>query len=202
MNARPTVSPAPGGPRDLPIPELTRYQLHVIGPSVVEVVESVGGWLFDRAMAGWQVTVLLASPDQDELPLHILGGEVVDLGTCLQLGACRPNPDALAVAAELCHRDIRIREEVQHALDCGRGEVALWGATWPTDMDVHGQFDVVEYRLTIAARAFKARALAAAAQAIGPTPVVEVIRSNRTALMSAGTGLPERLPAVNVDGSQ
>ena len=163
MNARPTVSPAPGGPGDLPIPELTRYQLHVIGPSVVEVV---------------------------------------DLGTGPLLGGCRPIPDALAVAADLCHRDISVRKEVQHALDCGRSEVALWGPTCPTDMGLHGHLDVIEHRLSIAARAFKARALAAAAQAIGPTPIVEVIRSNRTALMSAGTGLPERLPAVNVDGSQ
>ena len=54
----------------------------------------------------------------------------------------------------------------------------------------------------IAARAFKARALAAAAQPIESTPVVEVIRSNRTAMMSARTGLPGRFPAVNVDTSQ
>lgn len=202
MTARPTVSPAPGVAGDTPIPDLTRYQLHVIAPSVVEVVESVGGWLFDRAMAGWQVTVLLASPGQDPLPLQILGGEVVDLGTRPLLGVCRPSPDALAVAADLCHRDISIREEVQHALDCGRSEVALWGQTWPTEMALHGRVDVVEYRLSLAARAFKARALAATAQHIEPTPVVEVIRSNRTAMVSTRIGLPDRLPAANVDESQ
>jgi hypothetical protein len=202
MTSRPTVSLAPGVAGDTPIPDLTRYQLHVIAARVVEVVEFVGGWLFDRAMAGWQVTVLLASPDQDPLPLHILGGEVVDLGTRPLLDGCRPSPDALAVAADLCHRDISIREEVQHALDCGRSEVALWGPPWHTDTDLHGHVDVVEYRLSIAARAFKARALAATVQPIESTPVIEVIRSYRTALVSTRTGLPDRLPAVNVDGSQ
>ncbi|ETB36586.1 hypothetical protein O977_01065, partial [Mycobacterium avium subsp. paratuberculosis 10-5975] len=36
-----------------------RYRLDVVAASTVDVVQSAGGWLYDRAMAGWEVTVLL-----------------------------------------------------------------------------------------------------------------------------------------------
>lgn len=36
-----------------------RYRLDVVAASAVDVVQSAGGWLYDRAMAGWEVTVLL-----------------------------------------------------------------------------------------------------------------------------------------------
>ena len=36
-----------------------RYRLDVVAGSVVDVVRFAGGWLFDRAMAGWDVSVLL-----------------------------------------------------------------------------------------------------------------------------------------------
>ncbi len=40
--------------------ENLRYRLDVLGVSAVDVVEAAGGWLYDRVMAGWEVTVLLA----------------------------------------------------------------------------------------------------------------------------------------------
>ncbi len=36
-----------------------RYRLDVIAPSVIDAVQFTGGWLFDRVMAGWDVTVLI-----------------------------------------------------------------------------------------------------------------------------------------------
>src|SRR6201999_4509172 len=36
-----------------------RYRLDVVAADVADVVKFAGGWLFDRAMAGWDVTVLL-----------------------------------------------------------------------------------------------------------------------------------------------
>jgi hypothetical protein len=146
----------------------------------------VGGWLFDRAMAGWEVTVLLTDTNEDPLPIHILGGAVVALETGPQRDWYRSSPDALAVAADLCGLDNRVREEVQLALDCGRTEVALWGRTWPTELDSSAHVDIAEYRLSIAARAFKARALAAAARPVEPMPAVEMLRTNRTAMASGG----------------
>ena len=39
--------------------ESLRYRLDVVAASAVDVVQSAGGWLYDRVMAGWEVTVLL-----------------------------------------------------------------------------------------------------------------------------------------------
>ena len=57
-----------------------RYRLDVVASSVVDVVRFAGGWLFDRAMAGWDVTVLLTDrrPPRDR-PLQILGAQTLDL---------------------------------------------------------------------------------------------------------------------------
>ncbi|UNB54757.1 hypothetical protein [Mycolicibacterium sp. YH-1] len=195
MTARSAVSPVRVVAGDIFFPALERYRLHVIAPRVVGVVASVGGWLFDRAMAGWEVTVLLASTGEDPLPIHILGGEVVALETGPQREWYRTSPDALAVAADLCSRDNRIREKVQLALDRGRSEVALWGQSWPDELDSIAQVETVEYRLSVAARAFKARALAAAAWPVAPAPAIEVIRTNRTAIVSTRTTFPPRTPS-------
>src|SRR5580692_6172670 len=58
--------------------ECLRYRLDVVAASAVDVVQSAGGWLYDRVMAGWEVTVLL--PDsRDTRSLRILGVRVLDL---------------------------------------------------------------------------------------------------------------------------
>ena len=49
-----------------------RYRLDVVAPSVPEVVRFAGGWLVDRVMAGWDVTVLIDT-NEDLRPLEILG---------------------------------------------------------------------------------------------------------------------------------
>ncbi|CAN5559082.1 hypothetical protein BH11ACT6_BH11ACT6_58300 [soil metagenome] len=150
-----------------------RYRLDVIAPSVVEAVQSAGGWLFDRAMAGWDVTVLVDERDHDPLPLQILGAEVLDLEDAVAMAA-RPRPDALAVAAVVYGRDSRVEQGVRRALESGRTEVTLWGQAWPAELD---RTDSVEHRLSVAARAFKARALAAAALPVDSIAAVEVFRS-------------------------
>jgi hypothetical protein len=150
-----------------------RYRLDVIAPSVVEVVQSAGGWLFDRAMAGWDVTVLVDGTGYDPLPLQILGAEVLDLEAAVDMDS-RPRPDALAVAADVYGRDSRVQQGVRMALDSGRTEVTLWGQAWPAELDRTGS---VEHRLSVAARAFKARALAAAALPVEGISGVEVFRS-------------------------
>ncbi|MGA8547342.1 MAG: hypothetical protein WB785_19075, partial [Mycobacterium sp.] len=55
-----------------------RYRLDVVAANVADVVRFAGGWLFDRAMAGWDVTVLLVD-HPDERPLQILGAQILDL---------------------------------------------------------------------------------------------------------------------------
>ena len=73
---------------------LLRYQLNVIATDVADVVQSVGGWLFDRSMAGWDVNVLLAN-HHDTRPLRILGVRTFELTPrCCPSGAERSGPSA------------------------------------------------------------------------------------------------------------
>ena len=39
-----------------------RYRLDVVAANVADVVKFAGGWLVDRVMAGWDVTVLIGRP--------------------------------------------------------------------------------------------------------------------------------------------
>ena len=55
-----------------------KYRLDVVASSPADVVCSVGGWLYDRVRAGWDVNVLL--PQRcDSRPLQILGMQAADL---------------------------------------------------------------------------------------------------------------------------
>jgi hypothetical protein len=136
-----------------------RYRLDVVAPTVLDAVRFAGGWVYDRVMAGWDVTVLIGD-DEDVRPLEILGAEVRDLESVLVSWDDRPHPQTIAVAADLFDRDSRVRQGVLTALEQGATEVTLWGEGLPAELDE--SVDSVQHRLSAAARAFKAQALAAA----------------------------------------
>lgn len=137
-------------------PRLTRYELDVIGAGVADVVACAGGWLFDRVMAGWDVTV--AVPHHlDSAPLRILGVNAVALDA---LADARPATRALAVAGPMCNADDVVREVVGAALGSARTEVTLWGDAWIPALGSRGA--AVRHELSSAARVFKAQALSAA----------------------------------------
>lgn len=150
-----------------------RYRLDVVAPTVVDAVRAAGGWMFDRVMAGWDVRVMVAEAG-DFRPLQIIGAEIADLETELVHGSAGVHPNALAVAAELYGRDARIREGVRQALEQGGTEVTLWGDFWPSELD--RSVGSVQHRLTVAAKAFKAQALSAAAED-GEPGAIETFRS-------------------------
>jgi hypothetical protein len=147
-----------------------RYRLDVVAPTVLDAVRFAGGWVYDRVMAGWDVTVLIGS-DEGVRPLEILGAEVRDLESVLEAWEERPHPQTVAVAADLFHRDARVRRGVLEALEQGATEVTLWGERLPAELD--SSVDSVQHQLSAAARAFKAQALAAArgsdVEAVGGT---------------------------------
>jgi hypothetical protein len=145
-----------------------RYRLDVVAPTVLDAVIFAGGWVYDRVMAGWDVTVLIAG-DEDVRPLEILGAEVRDLESALQGWQDRPHPQTIAVAADLFDRDSRVRKGVLSALEQGATEVTLWGEGLPAELDE--SVDSVQHHLSAAARAFKGQALAAAndSHAVGHT---------------------------------
>jgi hypothetical protein len=136
-----------------------RYRLDVVAPTVLDAVQYAGGWVYDRVMAGWDVTVLVAN-DDDVRPLKILGADTLDLESVLEDWEERPHPQTVAVAAELFDRDPRVLQHVRNALDQGATEVTLWGERLPAELD--SSVDSAQHQLSAAARAFKAKALAAA----------------------------------------
>jgi hypothetical protein len=143
-----------------------RFRLNVLGPTVADVVTCVGGWLVDRAMLGWDITVLIAQSQQDLRPLHILGAEPAPLESVLTGRTRLPVCDAFSVAADLYFGDARVRRHVLGRLDRGRSEFTLWGGGWPTEPDGRAAPTktpgIVEHELSLAARSFKAHAVAAA----------------------------------------
>lgn len=135
-----------------------RYRLDVVAPTALDAVKFAGGWIYDRVMAGWDVTVLL-DDTSDVRPLQILGAETLDLESVLEAWQDRPHPQTVAVAAEYFERDPRVLAHVRKALDQGATEVTLWGESVPAELD--RDVDSAQHHLSAAARAFKARALAA-----------------------------------------
>ncbi|WP_220136922.1 hypothetical protein [Streptomyces himalayensis] len=159
----------------------------VVAPSTVEVVRSAGGWLFDQVMAGWDATVLTAD-HADPRPLRILGARAVDLECAMAAPVRGPGPQAIAVDADLYGLDARVRRMVREALEGGVADVRLWGDRCPADLN--SGVGSVQHRLSVAARAFKAQALAAAAAPTGSIDVTEVFRSGELPHVP-GTSDPE-----------
>ena len=163
-----------------------RYRLDVVAADIADVVAYAGGWLCDRVMAGWDVTVLVGA-DQDVHPIHIVGADTLALETALAIWAERPHPHTLAVSTDLFASDARIRRGVLQALDNGTTEVTLWGEKWPAELD--STVDCVEHRLSAAARAFKAQALGALARPAGSVGSAEMFRSGMTNCLSVAADL-------------
>lgn len=132
-----------------------------IAPTVGKVIQYAGGWLFDRVMAGWDVTVLV-SDLVDPRPLEILGVGVLDLEAGLAAKERAPLPHAVATDADLCAADAQILGRLLRLFEQGTTrEVTLWGEKWPAELEY--RVDTMQHRLSFAAQAFKAQALSAAA---------------------------------------
>lgn len=145
----------------------------VLAPCTVAAVRHTGGWLFDRVMAGWEATVLVAE-QPDSRPLRILGASSAELESALTAPPRRPRPQAIAVEAGLYGSDRRVARIVREALEGGATEVIFWGDLRPADLDDGG--GPVQHRLSSAARAFKAQALVAAAAPVDSIPGTETFR--------------------------
>jgi hypothetical protein len=161
-----------------------KYRLDVVAASPADVVCSVGGWLYDRVRAGWDVNVLL--PQQcDTRPLQILGMRAADLDSQIPASTgCATR--GLAVSAEMFASDSRIRHAVLAALDRWMTEVTLWHDDWP--LAVGHRTTTVQHVLSGAARAFKRHALTAAGVSgtVGPT---ETLRSDMKACLPVDSEL-------------
>jgi len=134
-----------------------RYRLHVVATSVADVVTSIGGLIFDRAMAGWDVTVAVDG-NVDDRALRILGARVAAAaGTESTRSA--PRPHVLAVASDVFVANEPVRRLALAAREGDATEVLLWGRRRPPNLD--GRFVPARHRPSAAAQVFKSHALAA-----------------------------------------
>lgn len=154
---RPRGGPRDAGPSARPDRAL-HYRLDVLALDAADAARAAGGWLFDRAMAGWQVRVLALDVDEAR-PMQILGARVGELHAGLaDMVETGDRTTRLAVSSATL-ADAAVRDVVHTLLRAGGTEIAMWGDRWP---DGFGVADPVGYRLSAAARIFKTHALAAA----------------------------------------
>jgi hypothetical protein len=154
-----------------------KYRLDVVAPNVADVVHCIGGWLYDRVRAGWEVNVLLPQ-HCDIRPLQILGVHASTLDA--QISSATSGCAALAVSAEMFVSDAGVRQQVLTALDHRMTEVTLWHDDWP--LNVTHRTTTVQHVLSGAARVFKRHALAAAGLG-DPVSPTETLRSDMKACL-------------------
>ncbi|GAB3233401.1 hypothetical protein GCM10027535_42300 [Mycolicibacterium hippocampi] len=150
---------------------LHRLRLMVPAAGIGEVVRSAGGFLCDRARAGWDVRMLLTSPC-DTRALRILGIAAHEVDADL-VSVIRGLTDggALAVCADVLARDPDSRDEVSRLVSRGLADVTVWGR--PTLGNLAQGLEPVTFPMSAAARAFKAHALLATGGAADSAAAVE-----------------------------
>ena len=139
---------------------LNHHQLTVLAASPADVVGLAGGWLFDKARAGWDVNVWVADAG-DRRSLTIVGAGALDGDTGAVLSDV-PVGSAVAVTSELLGSDARVRAWVLDAVKRTGADVTVLGR-WPAELG--GPVEPIEVQCSVAALAFKARAMAAASSA-------------------------------------
>jgi hypothetical protein len=139
-----------------------RPRLAAIAPTAADAVRCAGGWLFDQVLAGWDAFVLTAV-EGDHQSLRILGVQGHTLDSALAYRADGSCLSAIALPAAMFESDERVRRMVLAAVESGLPELRLWGDGDGMPAELAGHADPVSHRLSVAARAFKAQALAAAA---------------------------------------
>src|ERR1700710_7996 len=94
--------------------QILRHRLEVVAADTADVVQTTGGWLFDRVMAGWEVDVLLPHGCPAR-PLRVLGVQVLPLES--ELGLVGLESQSLAVSVEAFTAHDCVRELVRRAVD-------------------------------------------------------------------------------------
>lgn len=138
--------------------DVGRFRFQVVAASVADAVAAAGGLIFDRATAGWEVTVALAAKGDDR-PLKILGAKAADLTAVLVTPSWPETSRMLAVASDVLVRSDPIRRLALAAVDANAANFLLWGRRCPVELE--RTFAPVRYRPSAAAHVFKSHALAA-----------------------------------------
>jgi hypothetical protein len=144
-------------------------QLAVITASPAAAVSYAGGWLFVRTMAGWDATVLTEGR-ADPRPCQILGARARSLDSLRAAPLPARSLLAIVIQADLYDSDPWLSQVAHHALAEDHAELLICGGP----LDRSGRTgSLARHRLSVAARAFKAQALAAAAAPAGARNGIE-----------------------------
>ena len=154
------------------------YRLDVFSDSVREVVAEAGGWIVDRVLAGWRVT-LITDADDGECAGRILGCEVAVASAITD--ASRPRPYGIVLTSARCRTDSQLQQCIADALDRHIAEISLIGVRPSGRCDP--RLRPVTHCLSSAAQAFKAHALLAAGLSDSSVDVTE-------RFLSAALGVP------------
>ena len=151
--------PADSGVDDVAdeVARLNHHRLTVLAASPADVVQLAGGWLFDQARAGWDVNVWVAGAE-DRRPLTILGAGAISGDRDAVLSDVAAD-GAVAITAELLRLHAGVRAWVLGAAKRPGAKITVLGE-WPAALG--GPIDPVHHQCSVAAQAFKARAMAAA----------------------------------------
>ena len=155
---RPIPLPRASSPRS-DLDDFGRYRFQVVAANITDAVMSIGGLIFDRAMAGWDVSVVVdGGTDRviDDRPIRILGGR---LARRLENHVALARPHMLAVATDVMVKSEAVRGQVLAAGNDNAAEVLLWGRHHPTNLNC--RFVAARHRPSAAAQVFKSQALAA-----------------------------------------
>lgn len=134
------------------------HRILVIGSDSADVVRFVGGWICDRALSGWRVTVALRNTTDTE-PIVILGAKPIPLEALAQDLPDGQWPCALAMAGDIFAEDSKVNRVLSSCRREDLPDVMVWGESVQA---ASAHLDNGErHRSSRAARAFKARALVA-----------------------------------------
>lgn len=153
-----------------------RYRVLAIATDLDDLLWFAGGWMFDRASAGWTVDVVVTSQHSDHRPLTILGANPIHLTAITSPSESTP-PLEVLIAVSSVHREGLSRDYAREAFDRGNPDITIWGAIRDTDS---APLRTVTHHLSPAARAFKIQALLAAGRRVDTVASTEQMWAPRS----------------------
>lgn len=167
------------------------YRVAVVGKSVAEVVQNVGGWIFDQSAQGCHVTVVTSDVAGAE-SLKILGAQSVSLAEAETAGD-EPQPHVLMASTGLCQSHLSVCAAIGAIIRRKSTRVLVFGKDVASGD--HPSARRIEYPLSTATAAFKSRALSASDD-LSVTDRVEVFghAGNTVTPVSLGSERSRRVP--------
>ncbi|WP_328394367.1 hypothetical protein [Nocardia sp. NBC_00416] len=154
-----------------------RHRAVVVTPTVADAVDCLGGWMFDRTMAGSE-TIVLTPCAGHARALEILGATATEFGDLTDYPEWATGFEVLAVAADVHTADARVQEMVRARRDLGMEQTYFWGRC--PAIGFGREFAVAtSHQVSLAGHAFKCRALDAVGTARDPRPAAEMFWTYR-----------------------